>query len=195
MKLGVKSYCVIEGKNASVNGKVVLSSEQLLSELYAHLKMDYSKFHKMDTLSKLGVLGVECLVQNSKELQEVGDEDVALVFENKWGSSQSDLKHLNRLKKPSPSVFVYTLPNIVIGEVAIKNKWYGESVFLVNEGGLLTSSYDYANNLFSLRKCKFAITGIVESVGEEFKCGILLVGEWEEGDELYEIEVIQNIIK
>jgi 3-oxoacyl-[acyl-carrier-protein] synthase-1 len=30
---------------------------------------------------------------------------------------------------PSPSVFVYTLPNIVAGEIAIRNRLYGETSF------------------------------------------------------------------
>jgi 3-oxoacyl-[acyl-carrier-protein] synthase-1 len=34
---------------------------------------------------------------------------------------------------PSPSVFVYTLPNIVTGEIAIRNKFYGETSFYVLE--------------------------------------------------------------
>lgn len=32
---------------------------------------------------------------------------------------------------PSPSVFVYTLPNIVTGEIAIRNKYLGETAFYV----------------------------------------------------------------
>jgi len=32
---------------------------------------------------------------------------------------------------PSPSVFVYTLPNIVTGEIAIRNHFHGETSFYV----------------------------------------------------------------
>ena len=32
---------------------------------------------------------------------------------------------------PSPSVFVYTLPNIVTGEIAIRNHYHGETSFYV----------------------------------------------------------------
>jgi 3-oxoacyl-[acyl-carrier-protein] synthase-1 len=32
---------------------------------------------------------------------------------------------------PSPSLFVYTLPNIVIGEIAIRNRLFGETAFYV----------------------------------------------------------------
>src|SRR3712207_7060242 len=32
---------------------------------------------------------------------------------------------------PSPSVFVYTLPNIVTGEIAIRNHYHGETHFFV----------------------------------------------------------------
>ena len=32
---------------------------------------------------------------------------------------------------PSPAAFVYTLPNIVTGEIAIRNKYFGETSFIV----------------------------------------------------------------
>lgn len=32
---------------------------------------------------------------------------------------------------PSPSVFVYTLPNIVTGEIAIRNGYHGETSFYI----------------------------------------------------------------
>jgi 3-oxoacyl-[acyl-carrier-protein] synthase-1 len=34
---------------------------------------------------------------------------------------------------PSPALFVYTLPNIVTGEIAIRNHWRGETSFYVTE--------------------------------------------------------------
>src|SRR5207244_3795789 len=34
---------------------------------------------------------------------------------------------------PSPALFVYTLPNIVIGEIAIKHKITGENAFFVTD--------------------------------------------------------------
>ena len=32
---------------------------------------------------------------------------------------------------PSPALFVYTLPNIVTGEIAIRNNYWGETAFYV----------------------------------------------------------------
>ena len=40
----------------------------------------------------------------------------------------------NDINYPSPSLFVYTLPNIITGEIAIRNKYKGEtSAFLLEE--------------------------------------------------------------
>ena len=39
---------------------------------------------------------------------------------------------------PSPALFVYTLPNIVSGEISIRNKWGGES------SAYVLASYDEA---------------------------------------------------
>ena len=34
---------------------------------------------------------------------------------------------------PSPAIFVYTLPNILIGEICIRNGFKGEGVFFIQE--------------------------------------------------------------
>ena len=34
---------------------------------------------------------------------------------------------------PSPSLFVYTLPNILTGEIAIRNKYHGETSYFVQD--------------------------------------------------------------
>ena len=50
-------------------------------------------------------------------------------------SLDSDLKHQSGIENNavSPAVFVYTLPNIVIGEISIKYKWKSEGVFFIDE--------------------------------------------------------------
>ena len=53
-----------------------------------------------------------------------------MVFANNHSCSETDVKFEHSYledKTPSPALFVYTLPNIVTGEISIRNKWYGES--------------------------------------------------------------------
>ena len=62
------------------------------------------------------------------------DDEIALLFGNNHSSAETDIQFSNSYKdgnSASPALFVYTLPNILIGEIAIRNKWYGENLFTV----------------------------------------------------------------
>jgi hypothetical protein len=66
----------------------------------------------------------------------VNDDEFSLIFSNPNSSYNTDLEYLDSYLKgssPSPSLFIYTLPNIIIGELSILNKWHGESCFFINE--------------------------------------------------------------
>jgi hypothetical protein len=136
MKINTHSY--LSQLGAAVNGKERYSfqeNDNWTKELYVHLKLDYPKFHKMDGLSKMALLAVE-LIADALPKQEIASEELNLIFSNAGSSSEFDTKFINsytELNMPSPSLFVYTLPNIVTGELAIKYKWYGESCFFIQE--------------------------------------------------------------
>lgn len=135
----ITTYCRITEKGYRVQGGDFIpltgdSFSENLSHLYKDLKLEYPKFHKMDLLSKAAVLGVELMLQSRTELLGMDDNEVALCFGNSESSEYSDKKFYTSYhhgENPSPSHFVYTLPNILIGEIAIKNKWYGENLFLI----------------------------------------------------------------
>jgi hypothetical protein len=88
----------------------------------------------MDVLSKLGFLASELLLAGSD--RETPKEDTGIVLFNRSSSLDADLKFQITIQGrgnffPSPSDFVYTLPNIVTGEIAIRNKIHGETIFYV----------------------------------------------------------------
>ena len=122
-----------------VNGKVLSHQEKgsaLLTELYRTHIGDYPKFFKMDTLSKLGFVASELLLQAENAERFVPREDRAVVFFNRSASLQADTNYQATIQDsdnffPSPAAFVYTLPNIVTGEIAIRNKYFGETSFIV----------------------------------------------------------------
>ena len=131
----------ITPNEVKVNGKVLSHNEKgnaLLSELYRSYVGDYPKFFKMDTLSKLGFVASELLLQAEGRQRFEPREDRAVVFFNRNASLQADTAYQETIQDPnnfypSPAAFVYTLPNIVTGEIAIRNKYYGETSFLVVE--------------------------------------------------------------
>lgn len=105
----------------------------LLTSLYKQMIGDYPKFYKMDGLSRLGFVASEILLNAEKEET---DEEKAIIFFNHSSSIASDRNYKESIKDkdnyfPSPSIFVYTLPNIVTGEIAIRNHFHGETSFFI----------------------------------------------------------------
>ena len=104
-----------------------------LTQLYRQEVGDYPKFFKMDVLSRLGFLLTERLV-GSDENRFLPREDRAVLVFSREGCVANDRNYVATMKDfPSPSLFVYTLPNIVAGEIAIRNKYAGETSAFVLE--------------------------------------------------------------
>ena len=101
----------------------------LLPAAYKNLIWGYPKFHKMDVLSQLAFVATELLVQSIPHL----DAHTAVVFLTHHGSLAADVHYQSTIVPtaeeffPSPAAFVYTLPNIATGEVAIRHHWHGHT--------------------------------------------------------------------
>ena len=112
------------------------TGKELLKAIYHQYVSDYPKFYKMDGLSRLGFVASELLLQAEGRERFVPCDDRAVIFFNHSSSISADRKYLESISDPenffpSPSVFVYTLPNIVTGEIAIRNHYYGETSFYI----------------------------------------------------------------
>jgi len=125
-----ESSLMIDGElqQTSAEGK------QLLTELYKSRIGDYPKFYKMDTLSKVVSVAAELLIRSAGE--ENAPADRAVILFNRTSSIVADLNHIATISDkenfyPSPSVFLYTLPNIVTGEIAIKHGYKGETTLYI----------------------------------------------------------------
>lgn len=157
----------IEKGRVLLNGNSFFEGEQyeigsFLKSLYKHLGLKYGKFFKMDYLSKLGLLASEILLKDVDVIKQETDE-VALVFANASSSLNTDVKYQESIAEiPSPAVFVYTLPNIVIGEISIKNKFYGEHMFFIQQQYDKEFLVKYAESLFETTQTKYAIVGRLE---------------------------------
>jgi 3-oxoacyl-[acyl-carrier-protein] synthase-1 len=104
-----------------------------LGALYRQVAGDYPKFFKMDVLSKLGFLLTEMLVADETDRFQPREDRAVLVF-SREGCVANDRHYAASMADfPSPALFVYTLPNIVAGEIAIRNKYAGETSAYVLE--------------------------------------------------------------
>ena len=120
----------------------------------------------MDVLSKYGFIAAEILISNNQSLKDYKDDEICLLFTNTNSSTLTDLKYQETIQKskpsPSPSMFVYTLPNILLGEIAIKNKWYGENIFFVLENFDANFLTLYAETLLASKGNKACIIAWVD---------------------------------
>ena len=134
----IAASCIIRNNIVFKDGKPVFEEQGLglpefLIAAYRHFETQYPKFHKMDNLSKLGWLANEVLLQNSFNRENYKPEDVGIVLSNANSSLDTDIKYYETAKTiASPAQFVYTLPNIVIGEISIRHGFKGENAFFIS---------------------------------------------------------------
>lgn len=106
----------------------------LVTEIFKKYLADGSRFFKMDLYSRLAYVGTTLLAKDA--LEDAGSEDRALVIFTQNGSVLADRKHLSTFSHPdeffpSPAVFINTLPNVVLGEIAVKNSIKGETTLVL----------------------------------------------------------------
>lgn len=122
---------IVRPGEAVVNGQVAATGN--LTQIYRAVAGDYPKFFKMDSLCKLGFIAAELAL---KQMSAEELETTAVILFNRSGSLVTDRNYQQTISSadnyfPSPSLFVYTLANIVTGEIAIRHKIYGETSFYI----------------------------------------------------------------
>lgn len=167
---------------------------ELLTELYRKRINDYPKFFKMDELSRLGFVASELLLQcESPRLHDV--ESRAVILFNQSSSLCNDRKYQKTIDDmddyfPSPSIFVYTLPNIVTGEIAIRNKYFGETSFYVLRDFDARTIYETVKAAFLDAMTESAICGWLDCDDRDtFSACLFLV---EKGGDGFNIENINT---
>ncbi len=187
----ITSYAHIKHQHLSVNGTLVFdaltssatgssgSLPAFLTDAYKALGMSYPKFHKMDALCKMGMLCMEAALKDSDFLSRNPLDKIAIVLSNAASSLDTDRAHQQSISDkanyfPSPAVFVYTLPNIIIGEMAIKYKITGENAFFVSERFDTGMVLNYLEALLH-EETQAAVCGWIEVDGDAAEAFIFLV--------------------
>ena len=159
------------------------TGNKLLTALYKERVGDYPKYYKMDGLSKLGFIASEILIQteNSKEWENTPFRGIA--FFNSNASINTDLAYLETIKDkdnyfPSPSLFVYTLPNIVTGELAIHHQYFGETAFYILPDKDWKQINDVIESMFCDDQTKSVLGGWVEYINsDKFEANIFIANK------------------
>ena len=132
----------------------ILSPEML----YNALQCTYAKFFKMDSLCKWAFVATECLFYKNDLYAGIDKNKTGVVLTTAHGCLDVDKRYLAGIAIPSPALFVYTLPNIMLGEICIRHGFKGEQACLVTE------QYD-PNELF------FTVTSLLSCGMDAILCG------------------------
>jgi len=207
MILTIQSYTRISNYTLIINGNDVFASPEsesytsVLTAIYRHLQVQYPKFFKMDNLSKTGFLSVEALFNKKNEEAALDGSNTPVFLICKSSSLETDCNYQLTLAEgniPSPSLFVYTLPNILLGELAIRFKLFSENTCFVSENYLNENVFDYICQSCLTSDIQKAIVLFADQYGNNGEVLALLVEKT--NNNMYEglvfdIETIKSLIK
>ena len=181
MEVSVQHYCRIR------EGKVIadrqlqydfpgLTFDRFSEQVYRQSGIIYPKFHKMDNLCKLGFLATDIMLKNSALDIKKAPYQTGVILSNRSSSLDTDLRYYNQVRNgiASPAVFVYSLPNIVIGEICIRHGIKGENTFFISDRYNIPSQVEYVNQLFRIGSFSSCICGWVELLEEKYDAFLYL---------------------
>ncbi len=109
-----------------------ISVREDVVQLYKEQIGDYPRFYKMDPLSRLGFVASELLLREAGPLTAEARRHCAVVLCNHSSAMATDRHFRSTISDfPSPALFIYTLPNIVTAEIAIRHQLKGETAFYI----------------------------------------------------------------
>lgn len=201
MPLYVRRTARITGQTAWLDGKeipVPAGNAPFPTALYRTLGIDYPKFFKMDGLSKLGFLASE-MILGREATRFVPREDCAVICFSRSSSLYTDRMYQDTIRPgneyyPSPSLFVYTLPNIVTAEIAIRNKLYGETSACICETFSARQIYRTVCNAFAGQPICSALAGWTEYEAATCEACLMLIEtrQASAGNPLFSVGLLQQ---
>ncbi len=181
--LYIQNYCKIKNDSVFLNGNLIFNDDSetvksFFKSVYKFLDIKYSKFFKMDNLSKLAFLSAEFILKDI----ETENKNIGIVLSNNASSLDTDRKHQNSINDienyyPSPAVFVYTLPNIGIGEISIRHQLKSENGFFVFEKYNANFHFNYEKALIQNKKSEAVLAGWVNFDDDTYEAFLYLVSE------------------
>lgn len=121
------------------------------------------RFGRLDRLSRLALLAVECL---GFDFSSLPSERVGICLVVRAGSLSTDIEYWNGRNDPggpSPLLFTYTLPSSALGEIAIRHRLTGPVLCLVGEEAL---AMDEGRALLERGECDAAVCVFCDAVTE-----------------------------
>lgn len=182
----VVSHCKTDKTGIYVDNKTEISNESadnfatFIRKAYTFLDLDYRKFYKMDDLSKLGFITTAFLLRSADDFSQIQPESKGIVVANKSASLHTDVNFRRNMDsvgdyEVSPAIFVYTLPNVMLGEICIRWKIKGENTFFIQEKPDFYFLMHYARLAMQAQNLQTCIVGWCDLLTEDFEAEFFLV--------------------
>ncbi len=174
IKLASRRTVEISGGKITVDGNVVFESETsdfqtFIREAFKSRGESNLKFYKMDDLCKLGYVASAWALDGL----EYGEEECGLVLSGRYGCLDTDIKHQEIIDtegdaSASPAVFVYTLPNVVAGEISIRHHIKGENTWFWSDDETMSDIREYAGLAIQSQNLKYCVVGHLDFLKGEY---------------------------
>lgn len=173
-KMRKSATVVINAGEVIVNDSTFFSDKSadfgtFIREAFKSRGENNMKFYKMDDLCKLGYVAVAWLLDGI----EFGEEECGMVLSGKYGCLNTDMKHQQIIDKEgdaasSPAVFVYTLPNVVAGEISIRHHIKGENTWFWSDDRMMSDLKHYATLMAGASDLRYCIIGHLDFLNGEY---------------------------
>lgn len=124
----------------TANGKELASStgdlDHDLTNAWAAMEVKLPRFVRMDRSSKLVSIAAAPFFKAEGALTTYPKDRIGMVIMGTHGSMDTDQRYLDQLQAEnhaSPGLFVYTLPNIALGELSIQHGLHGSGLCLLSD--------------------------------------------------------------
>jgi len=182
----ITRYCLIDSNNVIVNGNVEFENSakepfgDYMKSIYRHYDLKYPKYFKMDNLCKIAFMASEIILKDNEHIKTLDPSRIGVIMQNTHSTIDTDLSYIDTIKDksnyfPSPAIFVYTLPNVMIGEICIRNKFQGENTCFITKEFDPEFISEYVNNLLDSGKVDVCLTGWADYVDNNYQSKLFLV--------------------
>jgi len=181
LTLKTSKTIIIENNRIVKDNDIIFQSEE--KELSTFIRQAYKnvggvnlKFYQSSDLCKLGSVAALYLLEGvSFEPGEMG-----IIMANAHSSLLTDTAHQHIIDTSgdmaaSPAIFVYTLPNVVTGQICINHKIQGENTFFINKTCNLDELEDYASLVMKYTGLEYCIIGWCEVLRDEYRAELRLL--------------------
>jgi len=205
----ITKYCIINPSEVIVDGKVEFKNSanesfgEFMKSIYKQYDIKYPKYFKMDNLCKVAFIASEIILKDNEQIKTLDPNRVGVILQNSHSTIDTDMNYVDTIKDksnyfPSPAIFVYTLPNVMIGEICIRNKFQGENTCFITKEFDPDFISEHVNNLLNSEKIDVCLAGWADYVDNKYSAILFLVEKIKENQKdniSFKPENITKIIK